>query len=66
MERMHCQPSRVLHLCRLPDDVTTTEVISLGLPFGEVTNVLLLKGKNQVSRFSASVLSAELRVWFML
>ncbi|NXX40923.1 PTBP3 protein, partial [Tricholaema leucomelas] len=47
MERMQRQPSRVLHLCRVPDGVTTTEVVSLGLPFGEVTNVLLLKGKNQ-------------------
>ncbi|XP_053320459.1 polypyrimidine tract-binding protein 1 isoform X2 [Spea bombifrons] len=28
-------------------DVTEAEVISLGLPFGKVTNLLMLKGKNQ-------------------
>ncbi|NXG50494.1 PTBP3 protein, partial [Psilopogon haemacephalus] len=47
MERMHCQPSRVLHLCQVPDDITNAEVISLGLPFGEVSKVLLLRGRNQ-------------------
>ncbi|NXN12372.1 PTBP3 protein, partial [Indicator maculatus] len=47
MKRMRCSPSRVLHLCRVPDDVTNAEVIALGLPFGEVTNVLLLKRRNQ-------------------
>ncbi|XP_054253600.1 polypyrimidine tract-binding protein 3 [Indicator indicator] len=46
-ERMPRIPSRVLHLCQLPHDVTNAEVVSLGLPFGEVTNVLLLKRKNQ-------------------
>uniref|UniRef100_A0A8D2ESY2 Heterogeneous nuclear ribonucleoprotein I n=1 Tax=Theropithecus gelada TaxID=9565 RepID=A0A8D2ESY2_THEGE len=47
-------PSRVIHIRKLPIDVTEGEVISLGLPFGKVTNLLMLKGKNQVSepRFS--------------
>uniref|UniRef100_A0A8C6UC50 Polypyrimidine tract binding protein 2 n=1 Tax=Neogobius melanostomus TaxID=47308 RepID=A0A8C6UC50_9GOBI len=40
-------PSRVLHIRKLPSDVTDTEVIALGLPFGKVTNILTLKGKNQ-------------------
>ncbi|KAL2097521.1 hypothetical protein ACEWY4_006728 [Coilia grayii] len=40
-------PSRVIHVCKLPDDINEAEVISLGLPFGKVTNLLLLKGKNQ-------------------
>ncbi|XP_055021181.1 polypyrimidine tract-binding protein 1b isoform X1 [Boleophthalmus pectinirostris] len=40
-------PSRVLHIRRLPTDVTETDVISLGLPFGDVTNLLMLKAKNQ-------------------
>ncbi|NXD70742.1 PTBP1 protein, partial [Eolophus roseicapillus] len=40
-------PSRVIHVRKLPSDVTETEVISLGLPFGKVTNLLMLKGKNQ-------------------
>ncbi|XP_012308881.2 polypyrimidine tract-binding protein 1-like [Aotus nancymaae] len=39
-------PSRVIHIRKLPTDVTEGEVISLGLPFGKVTN-LMLKGKNQ-------------------
>ncbi|CAL8392413.1 unnamed protein product, partial [Boreogadus saida] len=39
--------SRVLHVRKLPGDVTEPEVISLGLPFGSVTNLLMLKAKNQ-------------------
>ncbi|NXF45395.1 PTBP3 protein, partial [Oceanites oceanicus] len=42
-----CTPSRVLHLRQIPSDVTEAEVISLGLPFGKVTNILMLKGKSQ-------------------
>uniref|UniRef100_A0A2K5S9J0 RRM domain-containing protein n=1 Tax=Cebus imitator TaxID=2715852 RepID=A0A2K5S9J0_CEBIM len=40
-------PSRVIYIQKLPIDVTKAEVISLGLPFGKVTNLLTLKGKNQ-------------------
>nr|XP_008540892.1 PREDICTED: polypyrimidine tract-binding protein 1 isoform X2 [Equus przewalskii] len=40
-------PSRVIHIRKLPSDVTEGEVISLGLPFGKITNLLMLKGKNQ-------------------
>ncbi|CAO2597776.1 Polypyrimidine tract-binding protein 1 [Lemmus lemmus] len=39
-------PSRVIHVRKLPSDVTEGKVISLGLPFGKVT-ILMLKGKNQ-------------------
>ncbi|XP_051543230.1 polypyrimidine tract-binding protein 2-like isoform X2 [Myxocyprinus asiaticus] len=39
--------SRVLHIRKLPNDVSETEIIALGLPFGKVTNILTLKGKNQ-------------------
>lgn len=42
-------PSRVIHMRKLPDDINEAEVISLGLSFGKVTNLLMLKGKNQVS-----------------
>ncbi|NXK53481.1 PTBP3 protein, partial [Chauna torquata] len=45
--RSPCSPSRVLHLRQIPSDVTEAEVISLGLPFGKVTNLLMLKGKSQ-------------------
>lgn len=41
-------PSKVLHIRKLPNEVSETEVIALGLPFGKVTNILMLKGKNQV------------------
>ncbi|KAG9343376.1 hypothetical protein JZ751_014357, partial [Albula glossodonta] len=40
-------PSRVVHVRKLPNDINEAEVISLGLPFGKVTNLLMLKGKNQ-------------------
>uniref|UniRef100_A0A8C5K5N4 RRM domain-containing protein n=1 Tax=Jaculus jaculus TaxID=51337 RepID=A0A8C5K5N4_JACJA len=40
-------PSRVIHVRKLPGDVTEGEVFSLGLPFGKVTNLLMLQGKNQ-------------------
>ncbi|XP_041042547.1 polypyrimidine tract-binding protein 3 isoform X2 [Cetorhinus maximus] len=40
-------PSRVLHIRKIPNEVSETEVLSLGLSFGKVTNLLMLKGKNQ-------------------
>ncbi|XP_068577584.1 polypyrimidine tract-binding protein 1a [Cebidichthys violaceus] len=40
-------PSRVVHVRKLPNDINEAEVIGLGLPFGKVTNLLMLKGKNQ-------------------
>nr|XP_033771829.1 polypyrimidine tract-binding protein 2 isoform X3 [Geotrypetes seraphini] len=46
-DKMDGAPSRVLHIRKLPNEVTETEVIALGLPFGKVTNILMLKGKNQ-------------------
>uniref|UniRef100_H3AJA4 Polypyrimidine tract-binding protein 1 n=1 Tax=Latimeria chalumnae TaxID=7897 RepID=H3AJA4_LATCH len=46
-DRSPCSPSRVLHIRKIPSDVAEAEVISLGLPFGKVTNLLMLKGKNQ-------------------
>ncbi|KAG7457170.1 polypyrimidine tract-binding protein 2b [Megalops cyprinoides] len=46
-DRMDSPPSRVLHIRKLPNEVAETEVIALGLPFGKVTNILMLKGKNQ-------------------
>uniref|UniRef100_A0A8C7K2L9 Polypyrimidine tract binding protein 2a n=1 Tax=Oncorhynchus kisutch TaxID=8019 RepID=A0A8C7K2L9_ONCKI len=46
-DRMEAPPSRVLHIRKLPNETSETEVIALGLPFGKVTNILTLKGKNQ-------------------
>ncbi|OXB82664.1 UNVERIFIED_CONTAM: hypothetical protein H355_003959 [Colinus virginianus] len=45
--RFPCSPSRVLHLRQIPDDATEADIISLGLPFGRVTNVLILRGRSQ-------------------
>ena len=46
------KPSRVIHIRNIPNDVTEAEIIHLGIPFGRVTNVLVLKGKNQVRTVS--------------
>ncbi|XP_031659137.1 polypyrimidine tract-binding protein 3 [Oncorhynchus kisutch] len=46
-DRSPCGPSRVLHVRKVPIEVSEAELISLGVPFGRVTNLLMLKGKNQ-------------------
>ncbi|NWR92647.1 PTBP3 protein, partial [Furnarius figulus] len=53
-----CSPSRVLHIRRIPSDVTGREIVSLGLPFGKVTNLLMLKGKGQAFLEMASIEAA--------
>jgi len=40
-------PSKVVHLRSLPNDVSDSEVVQLGIPFGKMSNVLLLKQKSQ-------------------
>ncbi|KAJ8040946.1 Polypyrimidine tract-binding protein 2 [Holothuria leucospilota] len=40
-------PSKVVHIRNLSNDTSEAEVVNLGVPFGEVTNLLMLKGKNQ-------------------
>ncbi|KAJ8305303.1 hypothetical protein KUTeg_015848 [Tegillarca granosa] len=42
-------PSRVVHIRSLPPDVSESDVVQLGIPFGKMTNVLLLKQKNQTT-----------------
>lgn len=42
------KPSRVIHIRNIANEVSEGEIIQLGMPFGRVTNVLVLKGKNQV------------------
>ncbi|UYV80438.1 PTBP2 [Cordylochernes scorpioides] len=39
--------SRVVHIRNIPTEASETDIIHLGAPFGKVTNVLLLRGKNQ-------------------
>ncbi|XP_015117071.1 polypyrimidine tract-binding protein 1 isoform X4 [Diachasma alloeum] len=41
------KPSKVIHIRNIASDVLESEIIHLGMPFGRVTNVLVLKGKNQ-------------------
>ncbi|NXQ29067.1 PTBP3 protein, partial [Alaudala cheleensis] len=53
--RSSCSPSRVLHIHQIPSGVTGAEIVSLGLPFGKVTNLLMLRGKGQAFLEMASV-----------
>lgn len=48
--------SKVVHLRSLPADVTDSEVIQLGMNYGKVTNVLMLK----VRSFFVSLLSKDM------
>ncbi|XP_041042549.1 polypyrimidine tract-binding protein 3 isoform X5 [Cetorhinus maximus] len=51
-------PSRVLHIRKIPNEVSETEVLSLGLSFGKVTNLLMLKGKNQRAQAALQAVNA--------
>uniref|UniRef100_A0A7N8XCA5 Polypyrimidine tract binding protein 1a n=1 Tax=Mastacembelus armatus TaxID=205130 RepID=A0A7N8XCA5_9TELE len=51
-------PSRVVHVRKLPNDINEAEVIGLGLPFGKVTNLLMLKGKNQRAQAALQAVNA--------
>ena len=48
LDKNNGTPSRVIHIRNIPNEVTEAEIVHLGIPFGKVTNVLVLKGKNQV------------------
>ena len=41
------EPSRVVHLRNIPQQLTENEIIYLGLSFGNIINVLFLRSKNQ-------------------
>ncbi|XP_068725838.1 polypyrimidine tract-binding protein 2-like [Montipora capricornis] len=43
--RFDTAPSKVIHVRNVPFDATDTELLALGLPFGRVKNVLLLRAK---------------------
>ena len=58
--RSPAKPSRVVHIRNIPNDVTEAEIVHLGIPLGRVTNVLVLKGKNQV-RFLFYLILCPLR-----
>jgi len=40
-------PSKVVHLRNVPQDVSESEIIQLGLPFGKMTNLVFARNKNQ-------------------
>jgi len=42
-----CLPSKVIHIRSLPFEANESDVRALGYAFGKVTNVLLMKAKNQ-------------------
>ncbi|XP_037950991.1 polypyrimidine tract-binding protein 1 isoform X3 [Teleopsis dalmanni] len=56
------KPSKVIHLRNIPSESSEPDVISLGIPFGRVTNVLVLKGKNQAFLEMADETSATTMV----
>lgn len=56
------KPSRVIHIRNIPNEASDAEVINLGLQFGRVTNVLVLKGKNQAFLEMADEISATAMV----
>lgn len=43
LQENNTKPSRVVHIRNIPSDVTETEIVHLGIPFGRVSNVLVLK-----------------------
>ncbi|XP_077285208.1 polypyrimidine tract-binding protein 1 heph isoform X10 [Arctopsyche grandis] len=58
------KPSRVIHIRNIPNETSEAEIIQLGIPFGRVTNVLVLKGKNQAFLEMADETSAVAMVTY--
>uniref|UniRef100_UPI00398ED90C RNA-binding protein 20 isoform X2 n=1 Tax=Pristiophorus japonicus TaxID=55135 RepID=UPI00398ED90C len=58
-------PSRVVHICNLPEGTCTeSDVINLGLPFGKVTNYILMRATNQAFLEMAYPEAAQAMVQF--
>ncbi|XP_067858213.1 RNA-binding protein 20 isoform X2 [Heptranchias perlo] len=58
-------PSRVVHICNLPEgSCTEGDVINLGLPFGKVTNYILMRATNQAFLEMAYPEAAQAMVQF--
>ncbi|EHB09723.1 Putative RNA-binding protein 20, partial [Heterocephalus glaber] len=56
---------RVVHICNLPEgSCTENDVINLGLPFGKVTNYILMKSTNQAFLEMAYTEAAQAMVQF--
>jgi len=68
-KNQNVSPSKVIHIRNIPNEISEAEIIHLGIPFGRVTNVLVLKGKNQVrtqSSVTSNINFVELRHSFPL
>jgi len=50
--------SRVLHFRGVPLDVSDSEILQLSLPFGNVTNLVVSKKKNQVLLLTSTSLTS--------
>ena len=67
------KPSKVLHFRGVPSDTSEGEIVQLGLPFGNMTNLVLAKKKNQVSELSRCArrllndcfIAIDVCVWYM-
>ncbi|KAK2819558.1 hypothetical protein Q7C36_021204 [Tachysurus vachellii] len=58
-------PGRVVHICNLPEgSCTENDVINLGLPFGKVTNYILMRSTHQAFVEMAYVEAAQAMVQY--
>ncbi|XP_077311184.1 RNA-binding protein 20 isoform X1 [Lithobates pipiens] len=55
---------RVVHICNLPEGSCENDVVNLGLPFGKVTNYILMKSTNQAFLEMAYTEAAEAMVQY--
>ncbi|XP_019905452.2 RNA-binding protein 20 isoform X2 [Esox lucius] len=58
-------PGRVVHICNLPEgSCTENDVINLGLPFGKVTNYILMRSTHQAFLEMAYIEAAQAMVQY--
>ena len=57
-------PSRVVHIRNIPSDASDSDLLNLGLPFGRISNMLLLRAKNQAMIEFADISSAQAMVQY--
>ncbi|KAM7418792.1 hypothetical protein PAMA_016088 [Pampus argenteus] len=58
-------PGRVVHICNLPEgSCTENDVINLGLPFGKITNYILMRSTHQAFLEMAYVQEAQAMVQY--
>lgn len=55
-------PSRVVHIRNIPQDAHESDLTNLAMPFGKVSNLLFLRGKNQAMIEFADLASAQCMV----